>query len=766
MQSSSIICSSSNCTPLSHAYFRGRNQINSGPAFSFPNKSPLNSLHIRRPSRSIVNSTGFVETGYIYGVHGFQGEVRVKPSTDFPDLRFSKPGTRWLKQQVSGTETVKKIDLVEGRGHSRQSWIVKFTDINTVEQARKIIGSTILVTDQDRPVLDEDEFYNPDLIGMRVILKESREPIGTVVDIFNNGANDLLHVKLSSVRNFPIQKSKTGERDSGPLVWVPFVQAIVPIVDMEEREMLITPPNGLLELNIRSDDRSKKERRELEWKERKKFQRRLISAKKKLCEMEQQHVFHGFKHGEKDQKSLLANQIVRVKSKLLQQALESIEIPSTSRVVVENVLLTFAYHCYGDGLRLDEAINAVHIDIEIWHIVEMIMARATIVENIIGVEMGDQFLCRAELLVALHDLVRGISLGVTPNGESDLLYILSAVPRSNTLRVYDSSGSAGSRTLSDPYCRLQRKSCLLTSNGKAAIVLVLEETEKISDINRAHSSGIENSCLLVKALLDDDKRFVKIEDRTMVPLILVSPAGSVNSLRDIFVDHDYFAFDPVKVSPLTRAVIESKRTEHENLELEFNFFQTLFEFVRKIFERKLIVWFLEEEKLPLVSSMVGGHKILMKSPWEILQRPIGSGSVISLFSSHESLLDQLSEMGVEYIEACKVEQKCENGRTLNPLLGLVDSHKANVGIRLFNDISWEEDFDVIFSTSFLRKLTRQTNKLQFVAVPCCNSHVEKVDKDWINVIPTAPNSYEFRSSIYCFLDATPINKVCLLDCTD
>lgn len=32
----------------------------------------------------------FVEVGYISSVHGLQGEVRVKPSTDFPDLRFSK----------------------------------------------------------------------------------------------------------------------------------------------------------------------------------------------------------------------------------------------------------------------------------------------------------------------------------------------------------------------------------------------------------------------------------------------------------------------------------------------------------------------------------------------------------------------------------------------------------------------------------------------------------------------------------------------------
>ena len=65
-----------------------------------------------------------------------------------------------------------------------------------------------------------------------------------------------------------------------------------------------------------------------EWKERKKFQKRLIAAKKKLCEMEQQHIFHGFRFGEKSQTSLLADQIVCVNSKLLQQALQNIEITS------------------------------------------------------------------------------------------------------------------------------------------------------------------------------------------------------------------------------------------------------------------------------------------------------------------------------------------------------------------------------------------------------------------------------------------------------
>lgn len=61
---------------------------------------------------------------------------------------------------------------------------------------------------------------------------------------------------------------------------------------------------------------------------------------------------------------------------------------------------------------------------------------------------------------------------------------------------------------------------------------------------------------------------------------------------------------------------------------------------------------MEEEKLPVVSnSLEEGkrHKILMKSPWEILQLPVGSGGIFSLLSSND-ILENLSEMGVEYIE--------------------------------------------------------------------------------------------------------------------
>lgn len=236
-----------------------------------------------------------------------------------------------MRQQVSGRETVQEVELIEGRHHPGQkSWILRLNGIESVDQAKQLVGSTLLVREEDRPELEEGEFYTPDLVGMRVILEESGELVGTVVNVFKSGASDLLQVMLDSSGNLANGNGRTESvvGDSARLVWVPFVEAIVPIVNMIKREMYISPPKGLLQLNLRADERSKKERRQLEWQERKKFQKRLIAAKKKLCEMEQQHVFHGFRYGEKAQRSLLANQIVGINSKLLQHALQNIQTPS------------------------------------------------------------------------------------------------------------------------------------------------------------------------------------------------------------------------------------------------------------------------------------------------------------------------------------------------------------------------------------------------------------------------------------------------------
>lgn len=96
--------------------------------------------------------------------------------------------------------------------------------------------------------------------------QETGEFVGTVVNIYNSGASDILHVKLDSSVNMLDKTGKPRTTEtvaSDHLVYIPFVEAIVPDIDENRREMQITPPQGLLELNLRFDERSKKERRQL-----------------------------------------------------------------------------------------------------------------------------------------------------------------------------------------------------------------------------------------------------------------------------------------------------------------------------------------------------------------------------------------------------------------------------------------------------------------------------------------------------------------------
>eukprot|EP01018_Ginkgo_biloba_P011007 Gb_18215 [translate_table: standard] len=49
---------------------------------------------------------------------------------------------------------------------------------------------------------------------------------------------------------------------SGPLIWIPFAKEIVPDVDVQKGQLQIKPPKGLLELNLRPEGLSNKEKRQ------------------------------------------------------------------------------------------------------------------------------------------------------------------------------------------------------------------------------------------------------------------------------------------------------------------------------------------------------------------------------------------------------------------------------------------------------------------------------------------------------------------------
>lgn len=191
--------------------------------------------------------TDWIEIGRIVSPQGVRGEVRVYPSSDFPE-RFLDPGPRWLKRPQRPDPEA--ITLVQGRSlDGKGLYIVKLEGIDDRTQAETLRGCALLVPAEDRPDLEEGEFYAADLMGLRVILQATGAEIGLVTDLYEAG-NDLLEVTLhpsASQSEIPDTQDQPKDKTKSRKVLVPFVEAIVPVVDLAQGCLYLTPPEGLID---------------------------------------------------------------------------------------------------------------------------------------------------------------------------------------------------------------------------------------------------------------------------------------------------------------------------------------------------------------------------------------------------------------------------------------------------------------------------------------------------------------------------------------
>ena len=205
----------------------------------------------------------WIEIGRIVAPQGLKGDIRVYPSSDFPE-RFTEPGKRWLLSP--GQIEPRSIELLRGRYlPSKGLYVIELAGIENREQAEALRNSQLLIEQGDRPQLEVDEFYVPDLIGLTVINQLNRKVIGKVISIIFAG-NDLLEVEKISTDTPTIskvfednlqQKSRKSRRirhqkktqsPKSKNILIPFVKAIVPIVNFEQSIIEINPPEGSIDL--------------------------------------------------------------------------------------------------------------------------------------------------------------------------------------------------------------------------------------------------------------------------------------------------------------------------------------------------------------------------------------------------------------------------------------------------------------------------------------------------------------------------------------
>ena len=170
----------------------------------------------------------WLTVGEIVAPHGLRGEVRVNPSSDFPE-RFLESGQRWLQDKDKEPQ---KIELLSGRQIPGKSiYVVSFLGIDNRTSAELLVGKKVLVNSTQRPKLEEGEFHLLDLLGLKVKLQSEDREIGKIINLINAG-NDLLEIELNS----------------GKKVLVPFVKQIVPTINLKEGWAIISPPPGLFNL--------------------------------------------------------------------------------------------------------------------------------------------------------------------------------------------------------------------------------------------------------------------------------------------------------------------------------------------------------------------------------------------------------------------------------------------------------------------------------------------------------------------------------------
>lgn len=135
-----------------------------------------------------------VGLGYISGVHGLKGWVKVFSYTD-PREAIGDYPKWWLE----GLEDAVTVTTARRQG---KTVVAALKGINNPEQAAGLVGKAISVPRAKLPPVDEQTYYWVDLIGLAVSNTDGQK-LGTVDKMIETGANDVMVVAGDRERLIP-----------------------------------------------------------------------------------------------------------------------------------------------------------------------------------------------------------------------------------------------------------------------------------------------------------------------------------------------------------------------------------------------------------------------------------------------------------------------------------------------------------------------------------------------------------------------------------
>jgi 16S rRNA processing protein RimM len=171
--------------------------------------------------------------GVVVGFHALAGEVKVKPSTNNPELLADLRSVR--VQYAAGLAPADSPSILKLRSVriDRKMLLIKFKGLDDRTAVEHLEGARLFTRREELLPLEEEEFWVQDLVGMEVFTTRG-EHVGIVSSIIG-GATDLLEIRPALAA------------DDNKTILIPFVKSLVPTVDMEKRRIEVDPIEGLLE---------------------------------------------------------------------------------------------------------------------------------------------------------------------------------------------------------------------------------------------------------------------------------------------------------------------------------------------------------------------------------------------------------------------------------------------------------------------------------------------------------------------------------------
>jgi 16S rRNA processing protein RimM len=175
-----------------------------------------------------LNWDGMAVVGLIARAHGIRGEVIVNLETDFPEERFYAGAELF----VNRGGVVSPVVITTARfQHARP--VIGLEGVSDMNSANALAGVELRVPVEWLVPLPDGAFYHHDLIGCQV-----ETVAGATVGV-------VAKVEGTMERSRLVLETERGE------VLIPLVPEICTTIDPDSKRIVIAPPEGLLDVNVK-----------------------------------------------------------------------------------------------------------------------------------------------------------------------------------------------------------------------------------------------------------------------------------------------------------------------------------------------------------------------------------------------------------------------------------------------------------------------------------------------------------------------------------